>query len=258
MSGHRRISTDLFLEHLDRSKPRTKVEALIELDLDDWKGERKSVRAYARFWRWSRDKVERLIAEYEAHIDDLNLQKRGDSRPATDRPETGHQSGQSEGHESEGGAQIYDFPPATESAADPATDRPETGHFLEPEPEPGGESAPPARPSARGVGAIDSRRRAIQREIELAAATVPDKRRDEAMARLVILAGLFSAAAKPIDGHALGTFLRATPRVPLAVFQAACDTALAESERGFITAHAINQAGGKLAAQARKRARRSD
>lgn len=146
MSGHRRISTRLFLQFCERQpgRPTPKIQALLELDLDDFRGTRRSVRRYARMWSWSRDKVAALIAAYEAHREDLSVKYRGDLGPATD-PATDQATnrpaiGQGGGHDSRDNPS--GFPPesatksATDQATDPAMNRPAIGHSLEPEPEP--------------------------------------------------------------------------------------------------------------------------
>lgn len=74
MPGHRRISTDLFLTLANDRAQAWKVVALLELDHDDRPGGgRLSISAYAKKWGVNRDTVRRLIAQYEEHIVDLEV-----------------------------------------------------------------------------------------------------------------------------------------------------------------------------------------
>ena len=83
MSGHRRISTDLFLEERRKARLRgdvcSPIEALLELDLDAhrdaWPATGPPVKTYARFWGWTPSRARRLIERWKAHADDLYLAK---------------------------------------------------------------------------------------------------------------------------------------------------------------------------------------
>ena len=259
MPGHRRISTDLFLEHINRKGPRSKVEALLELDLDDWKEDRKSVRAYARLWRWSREKVAALIVEYEAHKDDLKTPIRGESRPATDRPPIRPQTGHLEGHESSTNTDSCTISPTTEPATNRPPTRPQTGHILEQEPEQEGrESPPPSKPSAQKVEKSESDRRRAAGQIRLVLGSLPpeaEERRARRIRRLEILAdGFLGCPAEP-SAEKLALYFDATRDVWDEHLATAWAQAFATQESTFPPSpKAINQAGQRLAAQARKRA----
>jgi hypothetical protein len=87
-SGHRRISTALFLENVPRKRPYTVIEALLSIDLDRHLGREKSLRAYSRIFDRSRDWCRARIREYDGAEDALDNQKRS----ATLRPLVGHPS----------------------------------------------------------------------------------------------------------------------------------------------------------------------
>ncbi len=120
---------------------------------------------------------------------------------------------------------------------------------------------PPPKPSARGVGVADSRANQTRTQVERAlmrAPTESDDARADRRARLEVLAELFLACSRVPDEAQLRSYYRTTEGVRSGLLRAACDRALedSENEKGFAPPPAaINAAGRKLAAEARKRAR---
>lgn len=232
MPGHRRISTDLFLANLDRSIPRSKIEALLELDLDDWRGTIRSVHGYARIWGWSRTKVRRLMGEFEAHRADLT-------------------NGESVGNTSKN-RRTFAGPPGG-PLPDP---------YLEQDPkEPERRGiAPPRVPAARGVGSAESRKRQARREVEEALAQAPIESEDDRLERerrLWILAEMFLACGRVADEAALRAYVRTTAPVIGEYFELACDRARAEDVAGGWPPPAgrIMVAAEAIAREARKRSK---
>ena len=265
MPGHRRISTELFLKHLDRKGRRSKVEALLELDLDTFRDSRLSTRAYARLWGWHRDTVDRLVAEYDAHADDLgNANSRG-KHTSGERPESVPASGHRNGHPEPLNSRGYVDRAATETATERPEGVPPSGHFLEQEPEPEGREAPPRSPSAlsgeraRTVGPSEGRRRLVDREIGLALDRVEDEsNRGPIEVRLRIIAETILACGRVPDEAQLRAYVRTTRELPPVILKAACDEARAtdESGRGFPPSESrILSIGRKLVARRRRAAR---
>ena len=266
MPGHRRISTDLYLDLVDRKKARTKPEALIELNLDDHAGTRKSVRSYARIWKWSREKVASLISLYEAHIEDLkNADSRGSSpgqRPATYRPQTGHPTGHEEGQESRADPGMLGDQPAGKPATQPATNRPlslpETGHNLEPNQNRRGEGSPKS-PSALSVGKAEARERNAARQVlkalERAGPCSPERQKTR-RARLELFASMYLACGPEPSATQLLDRAQDTQSVPPEILPAAIRLARKRrEERGNDyppTSEEINNAASSVATQARK------
>lgn len=262
MAGHRRISTELFRRLRPSNRAHTKIEALLELDDDHAQGVRRSVRAYARAWGWSRDKVAPLLVEFEAHLADLYNAALGvqppDQIPARDPPKIGHQPA----IKNVAGSGGLTSSISQESATDRPESRPGVGHaFREPNPSDpnweGRQGQVPPNFSMRGINPEDARLRGARRQVELALERVGKDRsegdRKEIRQRLEILAEASLAGCRTPDASALAAHYRQTLTVQTRHLQEACDRASGESERNFPPApEAITRHGKKLAAIARR------
>lgn len=226
---------------------------MLELDFDEYRHKNVSARSYARIWGWSRTKTIALIAEFKAHNADNYASEYPQFWKATKRPAKEPQKS----HLNRTKSNSYEDAKATKEPPK----EPQKSHCLEPEPrEPEGRGKSPSHsPTARGVGAADSRARQAEAQIDRALEDAPPEaveKRDERRQRLEVLAEMFLGSSRVADAAQLRAYFRTTSEIPSALLTGACDAALASSERGFAPSpHAINQAGEKLAAQARKRAR---
>ena len=267
MPGHRRISTDLFLEHAERRVPRSKVEALLELDLDAFRGALRGERTYASLWGWSRDKVRHLLAQYRAALSDLGGGEREISHPTTYqttnqtadrpaiRPPTDHDNAES--------ARTYEAAPTsvqpeTRPEGIPVA-RPQTDHFLEPEQEQEGKSASPPRPKAARVGKAEAQKREARAHVQRALmrlGPMEDDARDDVEARLGVLAEVFLTCGEVANDSRLLGYARGTSEIPTPLLRRACDQALAASEKGFPPPiKAIGLAGRSVVSEWRRQQR---
>lgn len=259
MRGHRRISTALFLEFADRSVPRSKIEALLELDLDEFKeGELRPERTYARMWGWSREKVRRLIADYQAHREDLSVAARGQTHPTTDRTTERPLADRVTDHRNRVESLTYNGSPTGGKTTDETGGRPETDHFLDPDHEPDRRGASlPVRPKAVGVGVADSRSAQVRAQIGHALMRAGPASADaqaERQERLEILGDMFLTSSRVPDASQLLGYARGVNSIPTELLRMACDAATGKSERGFVPSiNAIAAEGRKLVVERRRR-----
>lgn len=277
MGGHRRISTELFLANLERAVPRSKVEALLELDLDDWKGTRRSIQAYSRLWGWSRDKVRRLVADYETHLADLANAGETDTRNAaaaqgcgaSPTPSTNKTAARASKTDTPtdtptdtrnaAAARSYASAPTWETTPGPTSGESDSDTFLEQEPEPEEGADPPVRPSALRVGIADARAKQARAQVARAlmrAGPEPEEVHAEREARLEVLSETFLAASRIADEAQLRAYFRGTTEIPTPLLRIACDRAFAASERGFAPSVAAIKAEGRKLVAERRRAER--
>ena len=228
------------MKHIDRKGKRSKVEALLELDLDDFRGTRKSLRGYSRIWRWHRDTVARLIDEYEATIADLGNSGGiyASGKRTGERPESGHYTGRTNVVNST----AYDTEAAGLAAGERPLLRPGSGHYLEQEqkPEREGASPLPDLPSAKGkalrVLAHESRSRGAAAAIAAALSkSLPDQRADREIRLRLIAETCFEAVGKVATEAQLRSYCRTTESLSPWLLKAAADAARsgAGNERGF-------------------------
>lgn len=280
MAGHRRISTDLFLEFVNDPAQRWKVAALLEVDLDEWKGNRLSIHAYARKWGRNRVTVRRLLAQYDEKRGELYSHDMGgfqtgtrpkkavsgDHRATTQRPAS----------DPPNDPQSSTIPVAFGGANDPPNDRaattgrPSGDPILEPEPEPGGESVPPVSPSAlrgaRSVGPADARRRQAEKEVERAlewgrGQGVTEERIEAVRPRFEALAQWFLGFGRVADEAQLRAYFKATREFHAIDFRAGLDEAAEtnENERGFAPSAAkVRALTSSIATTRRKAARKGN
>ena len=161
MSGHRRISTDLFLA--ERAKARklgqeaTPIEALLELDLDAhrdaWPATGPPVKTYARLWGWTPGRARRLIERWKAHAEDLYLAKTADPLRTPGEPQADPIADPVADPQPRAAAGVYvgaADPPADPIPHPPRTPgEPPANPFLEPEPEPEPKERAPATAGGR-------------------------------------------------------------------------------------------------------------
>jgi len=262
LAGHRRISTDLFLKHLERSVPRSKVEALLELDLDEYRGSRKGIKAYSRMWGWSPGKVRRILAEFEEARADLYNSPENEAKTANPRRTPGEPfTNPPANPQNRMDSAVYLTGPNPEANPSRTPGEPFANPYLElqdPKPEKRGK-APSRSPLARGVGVANSRARQMIAQVEAALAKAPtesQERRAERRARFETLGEMFLACSRVPDEAQLRAYFRSTADIPTGVLEAACDAAIAATDSTFHPdVKTISAKGLMLEAQARKRAR---
>lgn len=267
MAGHRRISTDLFLKYRRRSREdareATPIEALLELDLDEWRGRigpnGPAVKTYARFWGWTPSRARRLISEWKEHAEDRGNVGKANPRRTLDEPSANPPANPLNGTNPD--AYGVSTNPLSNPSRTPG--EPPANPILEPEPEQEGRRALPRSPSAslgdRRVGPSESRKRSADREVDLALARVADPENlGPTEVRLRILAETFLASGRIADEAQLRGYCRTTSELAPVILKAACDAARADpaNARGFPPSEAsILAIGRKLSARARRASR---